>query len=422
MAHNGHVVLWTLAVLWAGVAQGDDVAVYAEGDAEAARARLTSYLSPAEGRHLEVVAFADLAARGVELEHNGGSEGVRTCETPLNGEALRRPMAAADKAIEAQKYHEIEGFLVEAEEALGCLAVLAEPNLGARLYLLRGLGLDARGDRRAAAAAFQMAYWFDPELQWDDRLPEDSRSLFLAASKAFYMQTPARLELSPSTGAVYWIDGQRLDGGGPVELSLGEHLLQVRGDRVTTFRFELESGDSTLYVPAAASAALLETASAPAGRAELEMWLARVLPRGTTLYVLTGEQIWRTTVGTWRWVDVPAEFAALRVATRRRVDVGWDVARVGAVATGIGVAISALSWGFTMRAYRKANLATNQADFDSYYGTYYEWRPRVALAQSSLLIGVGSVGIGLSLTRFGRWPLRARVAPDVILEEDEEAP
>lgn len=187
-----------------------------------------------------------------------------------------------------------------------CLDEVAPAETLARLYYLRGVLAFSREDTSDAADAFHMARNFQPGLGWDDallqRLDENGYGQFSRVAEA--SPGPARQVRLLPAGARAWVDGRPVEGD-TLQLSPGDHLIQVQGARLWTFWAHAEPGPpGVLLLPERLPSELAIWAGDPAKRADLSLILSDALGPGREVYASWADQIWRGHTGLPDWTAV----------------------------------------------------------------------------------------------------------------------
>lgn len=377
-----------VALLWGvGAAAGQELVLHGDVAASVAVERVTalSARAPSELRVVSLRHHLGVAALVV------GAGEVRPCGSPrTRSSALRGAADEAEEAVLGGRYAEAARILADGLSALGCLDDVLEPELAARLYLLRGLLRFDEGDTDAAAADLAQARRIHPELSWDARMEPLARPLFQQADPTREARATLRVFPEPSVGEALWVDGVRVSS--PVALPAGEHVVQYAGAVVHTVRFELHGvEDSTLVVPAHVGDDALTWVRDGARRDDLDTLLAPFSPAGVPTWIALPEQTWhRPGAGAWSLV------ATHRVPKRRRTTGNTVLGVGGGVMLATGGVLSAVGWVRGMSAYRDGD-----AGGDPTWGEYEQAAARHASASRQLWIGEALGGTGAVLLGVG---------------------
>ncbi|MDP7111566.1 MAG: hypothetical protein QGH45_06375, partial [Myxococcota bacterium] len=183
------------------------------------REQMTDRLGFGDSQLTRVVPLADFAfdgARSWPLD-----EGARACASDRHPQ-LASAIGDAETALDALEFERAHEVLEPLLEDLACVGADPDPAGLARGALLLGYARFQRGDREGAAAAFDQAAAFHPELEWDTTYPPDAQQVFNNAVLANLRQPAAILEGQ--------VEGVTVDGAalpGDRSYRPGLHLLTV---------------------------------------------------------------------------------------------------------------------------------------------------------------------------------------------------
>lgn len=177
---------------------------------------------------------------------------------------------------------------------LGCLGELADPQVAAQVFLLRGALEARRGDPEVARNELRTALAFRPDLVWDSRLPLEGETVFAEVQQG----GPAgRLEVVPSgLQSGPWVDGRLLPADG-VEVGVGLHLAQHASAAGIRSSWLVVGGDARLVLPGSFRRPILEKVADPQARDSVEALLAATLPSFQAAYVAYGGGLWLVSQG-----------------------------------------------------------------------------------------------------------------------------
>lgn len=238
----------------------------------------------------------------VELDPVPVDTVLRSTPRVVGGAALRHCAGSPARAPE------IRSTLVRAEAAwlardaalamdqadlgitnLGCLVDRLEPDVAARLFLLRGGLLLQEGDAEGARAEIRAALAQRSDLAWDERLPPGG-DVLLDTVRAEAVQVSLSVVPRP-VGNGPWIDGRDAPtDGAPMHLGVGLHLLQVASTAGLRSAWLTVEGDATLVIPGAFLRPVLGYLADPAARAPVERLLLST--QGDAVYAVEGAGIW----------------------------------------------------------------------------------------------------------------------------------
>ena len=340
---------------------------------------------PAEA---EFVPVEELAARRPVLFDGAPVHDI--CSDPEAAARFDLAMNRGETAIRYEEFANARGYLEAARADLSCLPRPVSAQVGAKLFLFRGVVAAVEQDAVAARAEFVRTYAFEPSFAWDPTLPSAGEAPFSAAVGDVFSKKPSRLYVRPDHHEQLWIDGAQppLRPGGFFELPAGLHLVQFGDSPVSTFEVDLASGERHLTVPALAAPNLSLASTLEQQRPLRERLQALVEPE-TALWVAADGAIWET-ADPWRdrWKE--------HVSRKQRRG-GTLVAIAGgalAVAGGGVVAAAARSGTQAVEALGAPQPGRTRAEFEALEG-------QLQRAGTQQWIGVAGVGTGAALATTG---------------------
>lgn len=300
--------------------------------------------------------------------------------------------AALAEAEGAMRYLELERATVAlrgAAEGLGCLGERVDPSVASRVHYLRGVLAADRGAVDEARRAFERALAFSPALVWDDDLPPEAAPLFAEVSGGVRPSVP--FHLVPH-GAPVWIDGRALGSEGTI--ASGEHLVQIDGPIVTTYRLEVDTRPVWLLVPDRVASAPDDWFSDPHRVEDLGFLLVAALGEGRIVDVLVNGAVHRTTTGSPGFTRIGVPILAPVPRRGRAAALTWGGAAIGVG----GAALATLSYIQGLAALDETKSPETWA---AYYGGQRQRNAAVTrLAVGEALAGGGAAmaGVGLVIT------------------------
>ncbi len=225
---------------------------------------------------------------------------------------IQAALNAAEGHSNYMEYPEAIEKIDQALARLPCLNEPLDPDLAARLLLLRGHAAFAQGDSPKAWADFRQARLIAPELAWGDEFSTEVRPLFDGAGAELANTTPMPLAVTPREQLDrLWVDGRAAD---TVEIRRGRHLVQYEiGTTLGSVWLDLTSDlELTLVLPAAYPADAHTWAADAERRDALGALLAAAAPT-ETIYVPLDDIVWRFDGGDRVWTGTTMSGEAVTI-------------------------------------------------------------------------------------------------------------
>ena len=280
---------WT-TLFWVHAAFGGTPVVFDEGSGDEALA----YVAERTGLPVTQLTAWPL---GEVLEASPEALGdavLRRCSREVTDpEAVRTDVARAEAAWLARDIITTMDHLDLAVSRLGCLGGVVDSKVAGRAFQLRGAQMAAQGDIEGGAGEFATALALDPELTWEEELPDAGRVMFAEALLKDAAATLRALPVGLPSGP--WLNGRALSQ--PTAVAPGLHLFQYATPRGVRSAWVSVGGDATLVIPHSHRRPVLERlAEGPASASEVGALLQAAIPDLTGAYVTHREGLWLLTV------------------------------------------------------------------------------------------------------------------------------
>ena len=291
----------TLIALLA-TAHAADPVVHAGGDPAAVLARVASTAN-VPVTELRAVTIPELVQGRAPVLLGGGK--LTPCTAAAsNRAAIEASLDIAKGAILYMEYGSARAALDAAIRGLGCLQEPVEPSLAARAWYLLGIVAHASSDQATSRAAFRQARLFQPDMTWDPNYPPAAQVTFDAVAAEMKAASLVSLAVvpEPPEGAVR-IDGRPVKVvGGTVAVSPGAHHVQVGTGALVTVNVELDANaPATLLLPQFVTPDALRWAGDGDRRAALTAILSGSLGTSGSVFVVSGDVLWRVRLGGSAW-------------------------------------------------------------------------------------------------------------------------
>lgn len=235
---------------------------------------------------LELVPLSEVLTRPAEALGKGV---LRRCATsPTGMSTIKTALARAEAALREEDDRSALDQLDLAVAQLGCLSELAEPQVSARIFQLRGVLL-GQEDEDAGKSELRTALAFASELSWGVHEPRLGPELVQAVAEE---PLPYVVHVSPpkrSSGP--WLDGRPVPGVG-LDVRKGLHLLQYATPAGIRSGWLVVGGDVRVVLPMAYREPILAALQDPVAQAPVVDLLAAALPDFKAAYVCHAGGLW----------------------------------------------------------------------------------------------------------------------------------
>jgi hypothetical protein len=234
---------------------------------------------------LDAIALSELMQRAPEAV--GGAVMRRCTRSPSQVALANAELARAEAAWVKGDAALAMDHLDMAVAMLGCLSELVDARTAAKVFLLRG-ALQAVDAPDVASGEVRTALALNPDLEWDDRYPENGLPVLVAQRKV-----EPSIELAPApavSAAGPWLDGVKL--AEPREVAEGLHLAQYSGPGGIQSAWLVVASPATLVVPTSYRRPVLETLVDAAAHPEVAALLAAAVPEFEVGYASWNDGLW----------------------------------------------------------------------------------------------------------------------------------
>lgn len=381
-----------LALLLAGQAHASDLLLH-DGDAENA---LKLAIEHAEvDKDIEQVAFADLVTGRAATVVGRGQVGS-CAKNPTTRLDVAEAIEGAEESLTLLELEQAAQRLDAADEVVVCLRDLVDPAQVGRIFYLRGLLAWYGEDEDGAREAWRQGHIIDADLAWDDQFAPDGKDVFDAARDALVDEAFAVLELIPDPDPVH-LDGKPVDArDGYVRVEGGRHYLQVGSDPVLTIGVSLETGTQSAVVMPTELRSEVLLWPLEGRESSLSKLLQVTLEKGQQVVIVSGEAVFRTTVGTSTWETLaepkPPE---PEKPPGREPGPGRPLVAVGSGVVVAGGVLAGLSYGQGQGARRDSEIASTEEDFLEAERRYKGAAMRFYIGSGVAVAGAGLLTVGL---------------------------
>ncbi|MEN9785276.1 MAG: hypothetical protein RLZZ299_540 [Pseudomonadota bacterium] len=283
-------------------AHAADPVVHAGADSAAVLARVAA-TAGVPVTELRAVTLPELVQGRAPVLLGGGK--LTPCTAAAsNRAAIEASLDIAKGAILYMEYGSARAALDAAIRGLGCLQEPVEPSLAARAWYLLGIVAHASSDQATSRAAFRQARLFQPDMTWDPNYPPAAQVTFDAVAAEMRAVSLVSLAVvpEPPEGAVR-IDGRPVKVvGGTVAVSPGAHHVQVGAGSLVTVNIEVDANaPATLLLPQFVTQDALRWAGDGDRRAALTAILSGSLGNTGSVFVVSGDVLWRVRLGGSAW-------------------------------------------------------------------------------------------------------------------------
>jgi len=396
-------MLW-LSILWGQVALAEPVVLH-RADEAAVRASISD-VANIDPVTLSVTHFD--AFRASMAPQWSGKGGLTPCgSSPVQLETVSESVASAESSLMYMKLDVASEALAQAHQSLVCLDERIDAQVAARIGFLQGVIATENKDQAKAWEHFSHAVRFDPDLQWDEQYPIDGKDVLEGARSVLVSASTIEIEITPSLpsaeaeDARLFFNAVPVTTSGPLQASVGSHVLQVNGPQgVVGYRLEVEpESRPKVFLPELIRADALAQVTTDEGKQELSRIINASYESGTPVYVAHGDGIWRTASGIGSWETL--QFSAGTVRGRAGVrPMAWVASglTVGALTGTVLSLVKALQSGANIEtASNNFQQAASEGDFAGAKSAY----TRELDHRSARTTGFVGAGLGAALTATG---------------------
>ncbi len=242
-------------------------------------------------------------SRVLEASPNARGDGVlRRCSTAaVERDPIRADYARAKAAwVNGDRFRAMDQLDL-AVSKIGCLSQVVDPEVAARVFLLRGAlnATDDTVDPATSRGELRTAIEFVRDLAFDDSLPEDARPVFDAVRAEVADADSgelATLSVVPSrTVSGPWVDGRQVVGS--MDLRPGLHLFQYSSAEGVRSGWLSLGGAAEVVLPGQVRGPVLERMVEAEGHALVGALLDVAVEPLTAAYVLHGGGLWLLSKG-----------------------------------------------------------------------------------------------------------------------------
>ena len=213
---------------------------------------------------------------------------INTCPgAPVSNMHIRKLTQKADNYLNYYELDKAGQTLKQAEDLIVCLKELFNADDIRKMYFLRGILEQNKGNQTASIRAFSSAIRIKPDMQWNTMYSPDAKPNFDKAKKAFARLTSIPLEIKPkSAKSDLWINGSPLLTSGSPTIFEGRNIIQIVGLETQTYELDISADAKSivLLAPSTVPVDAYQWVREPAGQEVLSTLLPAVLPNGTPLF------------------------------------------------------------------------------------------------------------------------------------------
>lgn len=321
---------------------------------------------------------------------------IEVCETAYTSNAhIRSLTQIADNFLNYYDLERASDNLSKAEDAIGCLQELFNPDDIRQMYYIRGILEYHKGNKDASIQAFSSAIRIKPDLQWNNIYSPDAKPNFDTAKESFIQLQSIPMDIYPQEAlSSLWINGAPLLDKEDPQIFVGRNIIQIVGLETKTYEITVPDNIERIRIVAPSTTPVSAIDWIGADREdELSLITASFLPQDSTIYAHDSGQVWQNTVGTSEWNALKvSKFTEVRLNSKQII--GQSLLWSGGTA-------SLISLGFGLYHYNKGYTAYRTMQTTNDWAEYEAIKPTLENSRAPLRTSVVSLGTGLLLTGIG---------------------
>ena len=313
-----------------------------------------------------------------------------------------------DHALSYMEIDKAQVLLENAKHSLPCLDEVVDIDMVARLYFLQGILAFYQEDTVRATKAFLTAFFYKPNMQWDDIFAPDPKDVFDQAKMSFVKEKLITLQIIPvSAQEQIWVNGVPSLASEQLSLHQGHNVVQIVGsaeEDVQTLFLDVDGSQPVQIVaPNAITNIPHNWLENTAFVQDFQIVLSSVWKEDQRLFALQDAQLWEFSSSNAQWQPIEYNFGTSvedYLAKRKRRDtIGKGLMWTGLGITTVSTVYTGSQYSHMFSASAEANASSDLSwkEMQGLYRTHSIAHQQYQMGAMAMGIGavVGLLGYGL---------------------------